>query len=803
MKKLIIVESPNKISSLEKYLGSNYIVKASSGHIFVLPHSGLHGFGVDIDTWTPNYKFGVNLSDVVKDNKRKISKIIRVILSVNYDNYIVRNSFGNILLLPSSKITNIDLKPLILNCKIDIDLKQEIKFIKFIKTIKFIKETKDLLKKIDKTYIKINFNQKIEKINKNKVIKIITSIFGNKYFVKNSIDDVFEIFIFPSSISKNAKIDFKKIKSNYKININLNDDIFIDNKDKNKIIKIIKLIKFIKESKQALKEVDDVYIATDPDREGEAIGDNIVNFLNIKNNYKRIRFNEINKDAILKAIDHPIKLDENLVNSQIARRILDRIIGFKLSKIMQLKIKNSPKIASAGRVQSIALKLVSEREKLIENFVPTKYKIVNALVDLPIEKNVKILLYCQDNKFNDKTRIPLEEFEKIESKFSKKLTVKDIKITNKKEKQIIPLKQSTLYKKGNSKLGMSAKIIQNVVQKLYEGYGEGGLISYPRTDSTRFSNTFLNLAKTYILKNYGKKYLLEKIKGEAGDQDAHEAIRPTSLSLLPLKAKKKFNLNSSEFNVYKLIWNHTMQSLMKAPIKENTRYEFLDNKLTFRLSYSKVIFDGYYKVIGYDENKQTFKFKKNQELKVKKYTIEDKETIPPSRYNDGSLIEKLDEIKVGRPSTFPTIVSILKQRFYVEIKNKAMKITNFGQIIYDKLINGFPKFMDEKYTAKLEEELNEIAKGKKDYKKMLSLFWKDFEKLVDEQLRNTQVTIIPLEKSEKKCPKCGSNLVIRTNKKSGNTFLGCPKFPKCKHAEPDPNFVPKFKSKFFKKTNKK
>ena len=637
MKKLIIVESPNKINSLEKYLGINYIVKASVGHIVKLATSGPHGFGVDLKTWIPNYKI---------DSSKK---------------------------------------------------------------------------------------------------------------------------------------------------------------------------KFIKEAKQVLKKVDDVYIATDPDREGEAIGDNIVNFLDIKNNYKRIRFNEITKKAILKAIEQPTKLDENLVNSQIARRILDRIIGFKLSKIMQLKVKNSPKTASAGRVQSIALKLVREREKLIQDFIPTKYKIVNVLVDLPTKKNLKIPFSLKDNEFDDKTWILPKKYEKIEAKFSKQipewLIVKNIKITNRKEKKVTPLKQSTLYKKGNSKFGMSAKAIQNAAQRLYEGYGQGGVISYPRTDSTRFSNTFLNIAKTYILKNYGKEYLLEKVKGKAGDQDAHEAIRPTFLSLTPSKAKEKFSLNSSEFNVYKLIWNHTMQCLIKAPIKEISRYEFsiFDKKLeliyknwTFKLSYSKVIFDGYYKAIGYDATKKDFfKFEKDEKLKIKKIVNEDKETLPPSRYNDGSLIEKLDKIKVGRPSTFATIVSILKQRFYVELENKAMKITNFGQIIYDKLINGFPKFMDEKYTAKLEEELNEIAKGKKDYKKMLSLFWKDFEKLVDEQLKNTQVTIIPLEKSEKKCPKCGSNLVVRTNKKSGNKFLGCPKFPKCKHAEPDPNFVQKFKSKFFIKKNKK
>ena len=666
MRKLVIVESPNKIKSLEKYLGNKYIVKSSVGHIVKLPSSGPHGFGVDLDTWTPNYKIDSSKKEVVK------------------------------------------------------------------------------------------------------------------------------------------------------------------------------------ELKSVLKNVNDVYIATDPDREGEAIGDNIVTFLDIKN-YKRIKFNEITKEAVLNAIAHPTILDEKLVNSQIARRILDRIIGYKLSKIMQKKVKNSPKYASAGRVQSIALKLVMKREKQIEDFIPVKYKKIDALIDSKI-KNFKIPLYLENNEFDDNTWISINEFKKIKSKIShkpfKSLLLNEIKIIKRKGRQVIPLKQSTLYKRGNSKLGMSASSIQNVAQRLYEGYGEkGGLISYPRTDSTRFSNTFLKLGKKYILKNYGKEYLLKNVKGTSGDQDAHEAIRPTSLELTPKKVKKEFNLSSNEFKIYKLIWEHTMKSLMKVPIKEHIRYEFLNNKLTFKSSYLRVIFDGYYKITGYDEEKVP-QFEKGQKLKVKDYLIEDKQTLPPSRYNDGSLIEKLDEIKVGRPSTFAKIVSILKERFYVDLEQKAMKITSFGKIIYEKLINGFPKFMDEKYTAKIEEELNEIAHGKKDYKKMLTLFWKNFEKLFDEQLEKTQVTIIPLTKSDKKCPKCDSNLVLRTNKKNGseflacpkfpeckyidveliqsdkkcpkcdsnlvlktnkrngNKFLACPKFPECKHAEPDPDSSPKSK-RFFKKTNKK
>ncbi len=624
MKNLVIVESPNKIKALEKYLGNNYIIKASVGHIVKLPSSGPHGFGVDLETWIPNYKID-----------------------------------------PSKK-------------------------------------------------------------------------------------------------------------------------------------------KIIKEIKKELNEVNKVYIATDPDREGEAIGDNLVSFLDIKDKYYRIRFNEITKIAIENAIKNPQKLDLKLVNSQIARRILDRIIGYKLSKIMQTKIKNSPTYPSAGRVQSIALKLVFEREKLIKSFVSTKYKVISA----KLENNLVAIFYLKNGKFKNNTWVDESQINEIKSKFSNELIIKNIEIKKKKEKKIIPFKQSTLYKKGNSSIGMSASVIQNTVQRLYEGYGEGGLISYPRTDSTRLSNTFVNHAKEYILNKYGEEYLSDKILGISGDQDAHEAIRPTSIKLTPKKAKIKFDLNNREYKLYKLIWENTMKSLMKVPIRENINYKLSELDLLYKLSYSKIIFDGYYKVVEMKEidSKKEIKIPKfniGDKFKVKKYNIEDKETQPPSRYNDGSLIKTLDDIKVGRPSTFASIIRILKKRFYVDMENKAMKITDFGNIVYKKLIEGFPKFMNEEYTAMLEKDLNEIAKGKKDYKEMLTIFWNSFEKQIEKQIEKTQVTIIPLEKSDKLCPKCNSNLVVRTNKRDGNKFLGCPKFPKCKHAEPKPGFEPKFIKKNFKKNNKK
>lgn len=613
MSKLVIVESPNKIKSIEKYLGEGYKVLASVGHIAYLPSSGEHRFGVDIETWTPNYKVDPKKKSVVSDLK------------------------------------------------------------------------------------------------------------------------------------------------------------------------------------EAAKESEDVLIATDPDREGEAIAENIVDFLSLKDKYKRIRFNEITKDAVITAISNPSKIDQELVNAQIARRILDRIIGYKLSSLMRKKVINAPTNPSAGRVQSIALKLVVEREREIEAFVPVHYSTINA--DLGNDNIAS--LYLADNKEN-KNWVMKDQLEDIKKKLKGSLLVDKINVSTKKDAKLVPLKQAALYKKADSSLGISSKSVQSAAQRLYEGYGDGGLISYPRTDSTRLSATFLKNAQAWVKSKYGDEYLAKDIKGEAGAQDAHEAIRPTNLSLTPEKARAIFSLSSNEYKVYKLIWTHTIQALMTVPLREITRYEFKEGDLEFRISSSRILFDGYYKLIGVPDLKPLPKLSEGEVVKVHDYIIEDHETKPPARYNDGSLIEKLDNIKVGRPSTFATTVNILKERDYVEMEGRALKPTEFAKIVNDKLIDAFPEIINEEYTAGLEEELDLIAEGKHDYKETLDNFWDKFKKELDTATINIDITKMMPIKAGKSCPKCNSDLIIKRNKRDGTKFFGCENFPECSYTES----IPGQRKSFFKKWKK-
>lgn len=614
MSKLVIVESPNKIKSIEKYLGKGYNVMASVGHIVYLPSSGEHRFGVDMETWTPNYK-----------------------------------------------------------------------------------------------------------------------------------------------------VDPKKTQ-------------------------------VVSELRAASKKADEVLIATDPDREGEAIADNLVEFLKIEKKYSRIRFNEITNDAIHEAISNPTKVDEDLVMSQIARRIIDRIIGYKLSGLMRKKINNTPMSPSAGRVQSIALKLVVERERLIDAFVPVQYVTAAAKINEEVSAD-----YNSGGYEGNKPWIDPKEAEGIRSELKGALKVESVKISKRNDARLTPLKQAALYKKADSSLGMSSKAVQRAAQNLYEGYGDGGLISYPRTDSTRLSSTFVTKAHSYISKNYGADYIAGDVKGTAGAQDAHEAIRPTDPTLTPARAKAMFNLNSAEAKVYELIYNHTLMSLMKVPVREILRYNLVENGHEFKLSSSKVIFEGYLKITGYSKNKELPVYKEGEVIPVQEYIFEDHETKPPARFNDGSLIETLDNIGVGRPSTFSTTVNILKDRAYVDLEGRALKPTDFGKSVSAKLSEAFPDIIEETYTAKMEKELDEIAEGKHNYRRLLNEFWELFEQKMMTATQELSVTKLASIPAGKDCPLCSNPLVVRTNKRDKTKFFACSNFPECKHTESDPNSKRRF-VKWRKKT---
>ncbi|BDX52664.1 DNA topoisomerase 1 [Metamycoplasma equirhinis] len=529
----------------------------------------------------------------------------------------------------------------------------------------------------------------------------------------------------------------------------------------------------ISELKKITKDATEVLIATDPDREGEAIANNLVTTLKLEKKYKRIKYNEITDEAINFAINNPLEIDKNLVDAQKSRRMLDRIIGFKLSQLMQQKIKNTPTTPSAGRVQSIALKLVVDKEKQIEEFIPVLY----SKIDAKISDDVIAHLFFKDNLDfkNDNTWIDKQHAIDILTTLNKNLylDVTDYKIFERKEAAITPFKQSVLYKEAK----YSSSIVQISAQKLFEA----GLISYPRTDSTRMNDSFINKAKDFIKNKFGENYVANEIKGFSGAQDAHEAIRPTDIYLTPEKAIQKHALNEVDSYIYKIIYDKTIMALMTPPKRKVYQYELQNGIHYFKMSYTEVIFDGYYAVSGYEVVKALPEYKIGDRVSVKEFEKLDKETTPPARYNEGSLIKMLDDIKVGRPSTFASTINIIKNRLFVENKNNYLHPTEFGKIVLNKLINGFPKTINEEYTAKVEEELDMISEGKENYRLLMQDFWEKFNEHFDDVSKTIEITVLPQEIIDEKCPMCESQLLYRYTKAKHNKFIGCSNFPTCRY----------------------
>ncbi|QGZ97212.1 type I DNA topoisomerase [Mycoplasma sp. NEAQ87857] len=530
------------------------------------------------------------------------------------------------------------------------------------------------------------------------------------------------------------------------------------------------------EIKKALKKSDFVYIATDPDREGEAIGSHIVNYFKIKDNYARIKYNEITKDAILKSIEKATTLDEALIDAQKARRMLDRIIGFRLSYLMRGKLKNTPGTPSAGRVQSIALKLVVDKENEIRKFIPEKYFKLNA----KLVNNEVLAYYFDENNSADRRNWILEnQIEVLKSHFQttkKELKVVDVEVKSRKVSAVSPFKQAVLYRRSS----LNSQATQFAAQKLYEGYGDGGLISYPRTDSTRLSQTFIDSAHQYILNKWGQEYIADDIKGFSGDQDAHEAIRPTDVALTPELAKAQYpDMTNNEFKVYKLIYENTLQALIKQPIRQNTTYTYLSDQYKFKNNYSKIIFDGYYVITGKEEEVPDPNYQLNQIVDVESFNFEQHETKPPARYSDGALIEALDNIKVGRPSTFATTVKIIKERNYVQRQAGKLVPTEFGEIVIQNLIRAFPDIINEVYTAEVEKQLDDISESQINKNDVMSSFWTKFTEEFEHASEKIEPFTFALTQLPTPCPEDQGILVIRTNKK-GQQFVACKNFPKCK-----------------------
>ena len=536
--------------------------------------------------------------------------------------------------------------------------------------------------------------------------------------------------------------------------------------------------KLVNELKKEVKSADCVYLATDPDREGEAISWHLYDTLGLNDNmYRRIVFNEITKNVILDSFQHARMIDDNLVKSQETRRMLDRIIGFRLSKLMQSKTGGK----SAGRVQSVALKLIVDREREILAFVPEDYYEIEAVF---ADFKAKLDSYKED-KLEIKTE---EEAIAILNKLSSKFIIENIKKEDKARKAKPPYITSTLQQEASSKLNFTSKKTMMLAQKLYEGITlkdeTVGLITYMRTDSIRLSDEFVKSTYGFIRDNYGDVYVgyVKTSKKKDNVQDAHEAIRPTSINRRPDDVREF--LTSDEFKLYKLIYNRALASLMKDAVMEVTSIILNNNDYKFKVTGSIVKFDGYLKV--YDDNEDDGELlpdfgKYNGSVVSEEINYSAHTTKPPARYTESQLIKKMETLGIGRPSTYATTIGILLERGYVKVIDKKFNPTEIGIETTDKLQEFFKDIINVDYTRDMEEDLDKIAEGKLYWENLLDRFYKDFEPKVENAFTSMEKS--KPEETGELCPNCNSPLVIKRSKYG--KFVACSNYPECKYIKND------------------
>jgi len=533
--------------------------------------------------------------------------------------------------------------------------------------------------------------------------------------------------------------------------------------------------KLITDLKKEVKNSDKVILATDPDREGEAISWHLKDALGIKDNYERVLFHEITKQKVIDAINNPTKIDMNLVKSQETRRILDRIIGFRLSKLMQSKTGGK----SAGRVQSVALKLIVDREREIEAFIKEEYWTITAFFD-DIEAN----LFNYDH--NDIELHNEIDADNVLNKISNEYKIESVEKKKKNKKSKPPFITSTLQQDASNKLGFPAKKTMSIAQKLYEGMDIGsetvGLITYMRTDSIRLSDEFINSSYKFIEQNYGKEYIgyAKKTKKNDNVQDAHEAIRPTSINRTPESLKKY--LSNDEYKLYRMIYYRALASLMADSKVEATSVVLDNNNYQFKVNGQVLLYDGYLKVYSdYESNEDKVlpnEFTIENNVLVTD-NVEKKQhfTNPPARYTEAKLIKEMEELGIGRPSTYAKIMDTIKERGYVILEEKKFKPTDIGIETTDKLQEFFSNIINVDYTAKMETDLDIIAEGDLDEVKVLRNFYDVFEPEVKKAFGEME-KVKPQETGEV-CPNCGSNLVIRKGRYG--EFVACSNYPECKY----------------------
>ena len=530
----------------------------------------------------------------------------------------------------------------------------------------------------------------------------------------------------------------------------------------------------ITELKKLGKASNKVYLASDPDREGEAIAWHLKDAMGLKDDdYDRVVFNEITKDKVKESFKHPRKIDDNLVKSQETRRILDRIIGFRLSKLMQSKTGGK----SAGRVQSVALKLIVDREREINAFIPEEYYTITGIFN---DFDSELFGYKDDN-IEVKSE---EQKDKIMSELSKIFKVESITKKDKNKKAKAPFTTSTLQQTASTRLNFPGKKTMSLAQKLYEGIDIGtettGLITYMRTDSIRLSDEFIKNTYAYIDKTYGKEYVgyVKQTKNKENVQDAHEAIRPTNINNTPDRIKQY--LSNDEFKLYEMIYYRALASLMKDAKAKTTTIILDNNDYKFKTTGSVIDFDGYLKVYSKfetSEDKILPDLTGISEILSNDIEAEQHFTKPKPRYTEAKLIKELEELGIGRPSTYVKIIDTLKERDYIRLEDKKFYPTEVGIETTDKLQEFFQNIINVEYTRDMEEDLDKIAEGNKVWNKVLDNFYKNFEPLVEVAFKDMEKKA-PEETGEI-CPECGKPLVVRKGRYG--EFIACSNYPECKY----------------------
>ncbi len=549
----------------------------------------------------------------------------------------------------------------------------------------------------------------------------------------------------------------------------------------------------IKDLKKEAKKADKVFLATDPDREGEAISWHLAYILGLDENEKyRVEFNEITKERIKQAIKSPRNLDKNLVDAQQARRILDRLVGYKISPLLWKKIKKG---LSAGRVQSVAVKLICDRESEIDEFIPVEYWTIKALLNKDEQGFESNFYGVEKNGKDEKLQINSKsESDSILKELKKnEFIVNEVKKGKRKRNPYPPYTTSTMQQDASKKLGFSTKKTMMVAQQLYEGIdlkkgGITGLITYMRTDSTRVSNEAMSVARSYIENKFGKEYsnggrsYSNKSKKET--QDAHEGIRPTYIDHSPDDIKDY--LNKDQYRLYKMIWSRFMGSQMKEALYNTLNVRIMNGQYVFRSNGSQLVFPGFLTIYSTTDEETSDMalptMNKGDILDLDKLEPKQNFTQPPARFTEASLIKLMEEMGIGRPSTYSPTISTILSRGYVVLEKKSFYPTELGLLVNELLTEYFTHVVNEKFTANLEDELDDIASGSTFWKEVVRDFYKDFHKelvIAEEEIDKIEIED---EVSDVICEKCGRNMVVKHGR--FGKFLACPGYPECKNTKP-------------------